>query len=250
MIELAEQMWRLLRGLTDRQNVTLVNRYLATQFTETIKAACSILISSAYKNGWQRNSAEVLRQASWLLNQISFFAHNAPDKLEHNQLDELSNKATIISLYALNKGDTKLAIDGINVSYNLAIVCLNKTIKSADYDAPRIMVNGGLIAVLALQQGNADVLKHYKETAAKFNAAYTTKYFPNGLGINPHGSNYMGSHPDQLNEEVRTISRQLVERRGTGMMMDILEYPENYLMRIAPDSAPEHFAALIKYLKR
>lgn len=250
LVELADQLWRLLRSLTDRKNISLVDRYLAVQFTETIKAACSILINSAYKNGWQRNSEAVLRQASWLLNQISFFADNAPDKLEHDQLDELSKKATIISLYALHKGNTKLAMDGINVSHHLAITSLTKAAKSADYDAPRIMVNGGVIAILALQKGNTEVLKHFREVAAKFNAAYGAKFFPNGIGFQLNGRNYMGAHPDQLNEELRTVSRQLTERSRDRLMGTMLDLPEDYLMRLAPATAPLHFRALIKYLKR
>ncbi|MEK7594011.1 MAG: hypothetical protein AAB436_00005 [Patescibacteria group bacterium] len=250
-IELAEQLRRLLQKLSERANVSLSERHLGVLLTDIVADACYILISSAHKNGWQRYATEAISQADWLLNQISFFTNNAPENMESNQLDELANKATNVSLYALKEGEVQLAIDGINVNYNLAIKCLNNDVKSADYGAPRIMVKGGIIALLALQRGDVEVLRHYKEMVIKFNAAYTAKCFPNGIGIKLNGRNYIGAHPDQLNDEIRTISRQLTERHDSGLrMVAALEQPEDYLMRIEPNTSPVHFRALIKYLKR
>jgi hypothetical protein len=250
VVELADQAWHLLRRLTDRTNITLVDRYLATEFANHIQNMCGLLISSAHKHGWQRHSHEVINKANWLLNQVSFFADNAPNKLEQHKLDDFSETATTIALYALHKGDTAIAVAGINVIYHLATTCLNKAAKSAEYDAPRIMVNGGLVAILALRQNNAEVLRYFKETALKFNAAYNAKYFPNGPKSSPLGRRYIGApHPDQLNMELRTISRQLREWRTSSFRQMISEQPEDYMIQLAPDINNGHFIALIKYLK-
>lgn len=243
--EIAHQLWRLLRTLSDKKGVSLSGRYFGTQLTDVIEDACYILISSAHKIAWQRHQSEALKQASWLLNQIAFLSDNAPDKMDSHQLDELSNKAANISLYALHKGDIDLAKSGINVIKHLALVCLNKSAKSAEYDAPRIMANTGLLAVLALQQGNTEVVDHYKLAAAEFNAAYNAKFFPDGPITAPGGHDYIGPHPDQLNDELATISRQLVERRSDGLMAAMLELPEDYLVKLAPDTSPEHFNTIL-----
>lgn len=248
VIELGERLWRLLRNLTDKKNVSLSNRYMGDQLTERIENACYTLISSAHKNGWQRNSDEALRQASWLLNQVSFFTDNAPDNMENHRLDELSESATNIALYGLHKGSTKLAIDGINVNYQLAITCLNKVTKSADYDAPRIMLNGCLVGLLAFRRGHVEVLRHCKKVAGEFNIAYDKKFFPNGIGMELHGRNYLGAHPKQLFAELRRIAN---DRFNTDPMYgdSTIETPESYMMKLAPDTEQEHFTALIRYLK-
>lgn len=247
VIELAELLWRLLRALSDRQFVSLADRYFGTQLTDVIEDACALLITSAYKNGWQRHSDEALKQASWLLNQISFFTNNAPDNMESHQLDELSKKATNISLFALHKGNTKLAIDGINVNYYLAITCLNKSTKAADYAAPRIMVNACIIAVLAMHRQNGEVLRHAKEMAVKFNQAYAKKYFPNGFGLDLKGRGYLGTYPQQLFAELKRMGPDIYE--FPSRMDDMMELPENYLKKLAPTTEKMHYAALIKYFK-
>lgn len=246
MIELADRIRRLMRKLSDRDKITVANRYLGVQLTEIACDAAGLLLSNAHKNGWQRNSNEVINGARWLVGQVAFFTNNAPNDLTSSILDSMSDKVTNVSLYAIHKGDSEVAKAGAYANYDLAITCMNKVSRSQDYESARIMANTGILAVLALQKQDTEVLKECKELANKFNAAYKQKFFPNGLGINPQGRGYIGSSPQQLNTELRRIGGNI---SGPRFIHDTMEYPEKYLLKLAPQTQAEHFDTIIRYFK-
>lgn len=249
VIELGEKLRRMLRALSDTKSVSLANRYMGTQFASIIEDAYFILVRSAHKHGWQRNKDAALNNAMGLIRQVSWFTSNAPDKIENNNLlDELSKKASNMALYGLHKGSAELANAGISINHHLATFCLQRATKSAEYDAPRIMVNACLIGVYGLKLQKWEVVRECRVKAQEFSTAYAAKLFPGGLKLS-RGVHYLGTYPEQLAREFKRTADNFDNLRD-GLAYDMLELPERYLKKIAPEITEDDFHTLAKYLKR
>lgn len=249
VMELAKIFRRLLTNLGEKKYVSLGDRYFGTEIASVISSGTRILVMSAFKHGWQRHKDELLSEAAWLLRRIGRIADNAPDNIRDHQLDELSNKATNVALYGLYKGSTRLAIAGISINYDLAMVCLEKNTKSADYGAPRIMVNACLIAALALHKQDAEVLRYCKEMVIKFNNAYAQKYFPDGFNFNIGNAMYIGTYPQQLFTELRRLWSNPYDFPSSRFEDMVLGLPESYLKKLEPGINRAYMLGLIKYFK-
>jgi hypothetical protein len=197
-IEGMEELRASLRQLSE--NLNSADRLLIHSLANIIEKVGMLAITLINDPEWSDEKRKLTNLAGWYIHQPKWFTHDVA-KIESNlNFDALPEATAKMGIVAVKENQMGVAEESVEIISQFAIEMLEKEAgRRYGFTEPRIMVLGCYVGILALKQGQNNVINKLKELIPAFEEAYKQKWFSTPP---PAGVRFSSPSENQLMVEV------------------------------------------------
>ncbi|MFH2231688.1 MAG: hypothetical protein ABII13_00745 [Patescibacteria group bacterium] len=230
--KLAEEFYGVLRALSEK--IQCADDLFVHEVGKVTATMGEVLLNLAHETEWADQSDELRRWATWYVHLPYWFTAHAKELRKTNGFNELVDCAAKIGILASQLGDSAVAESSVDSIFSMTKSGLEKIRNGLGYDEPRILERACFVGIVALMNGQTNVMDSLKEAVTEFQLLYEKKHPVPKI---PKTVFYSGPKKNQLLYELYGLLREAGDLNRYSLMDDA----QNRLLSVAKKSDIEKF---------
>lgn len=199
LLSLIDELYMPLRTLVETIRLTDVT--LTRQISDLSEIIGCLMIELTQSAHWRGKERELIREAISYLYLPTFLVPKTGKITCEQSLDEIVEAVAKIGICALENKQPDLATRAIKTLHDLANIAIEREAPGYGFTEPRIMLRACYVGILALKQGQQQIVDDLKGKVSDFDQKYADKWFKDL----PPGTHVTSPRRDQLFWEVSEL---------------------------------------------